>query len=126
MVFTKCDSKKNHGCVCLGAVAFLVLSTVGTSLGSTQGLAGQAFKASSGIHQFTHDVIDRVKAASTTPVSEPADAVLIRTKEWKWNRYVRSALNLPDWMDLGLEHRTRFGVYDHPWRSNQPLGRTDP
>ncbi len=29
-------------------------------------------------------------------------------------------------MDLALEHRTRFEVGDHPWRSSQPLGRTDP
>ncbi len=63
---------------------------------------------------------------TTRPSIEPADAVLIRTKEWQWNRYLRNMLNLPDWVDFGLEHRTRFEVYDHPWRSAQPLGRTDP
>ena len=63
---------------------------------------------------------------TTRPSIEPADAVLIRTKEWQWNRYLQNVLNLPDWIDLGLEHRTRFEVYDYPWRSAQPLGRTDP
>ncbi|MEC4679107.1 MAG: alginate export family protein [Nitrospirota bacterium] len=67
-----------------------------------------------------------MKAASTTSIPESGDAVLIRTKEWQWHRYLKNALNLPDWIDLGLEHRTCFEVYDHPWRSIQPLGRTDP
>ena len=68
----------------------------------------------------------RVRATPATPPAEPADAVLIRAKEWQWHRYLKNVLNLPDWLDLGLENRTRFEVYDHPWRSSQPLGRTDP
>ena len=83
-------------------------------------------KASSEFQSSVEAIGDRVRAASTKPVPVTADAVLVRTREWKWNRYLKSALNLPDWLDLGLEYRTRFGVYDHPWRSNQPLGRTDP
>ncbi|MGB0909345.1 MAG: alginate export family protein [Nitrospirales bacterium] len=82
--------------------------------------------ASSDFNLLGNDVPDRVRSVSTIPVPETADAVLVRTQEWKWNRYLKSALNLPDWVDLGLEHRTRFEVYDHPWRSNQPSGRTDP
>lgn len=74
---------------------------------------------------FIKGVIERVKASSP-PLSEPADAVLIRPQEWQWDRYLKNAMNLPYWLDLGLEHRTRFEVYDHPWRSSQPLGRTDP
>ena len=75
---------------------------------------------------FLHGVMKRVKAASTTPLPESADAVLIRTQEWQWHRSLKNALNLPDWIDVGLEHRTRFEVHDHPWQSSQPLGRTDP
>jgi len=75
---------------------------------------------------FLHGVIERMQTSSMVPAPESADAVLIRTKEWQWHRYLKHALNLPDWIDLGLEHRTRFEVYDHPWRSIQPLGRTDP
>ena len=59
-------------------------------------------------------------------LSESADAVLIREKEWKWIRYLKKLMQLPQWVDLGVEHRTRFEVYDHPWRTIQPLGRTDP
>lgn len=59
---------------------------------------------------------------------EPADAILINSrKEYEWNRYLKTALRLPDWVDLGLENRTRFGSYDHPWRASQVVGngRTD-
>ncbi len=105
--------------VCL---VILVLSFVG----SVSSWALREAEASAEFRPFVESIGDRVRAASTTPVPETADAVLVRTREWKWNRYLKSALNLPDWLDLGIEHRTRFGVYDHPWRSNQPLGRTDP
>jgi hypothetical protein len=53
---------------------------------------------------------------------EPADAVLIQRREVEWSRYVRTALQLPDWVDLGLENRTRFESYDHPWRASQAIG----
>ncbi len=58
---------------------------------------------------------------------EPADAVLNQRNEVEWTRYGHAALNLPDWLDLGLEHRTRFESYDHPWRASQRVGngRTD-
>ena len=71
-------------------------------------------------------VIERVKTSATTPRSESADTVLIRATEWQWSRYLKSAMNLPDWLELGLEHRTRYEVFNHPWRSSQSLGRTDP
>ena len=58
--------------------------------------------------------------------ASPADSSLIHSTEWHWHRYLKNALNLPDWLDLGLEHRTRFETYDHPWRTSQSLGRTDP
>ena len=63
--------------------------------------------------------------ASSMQIAEPADAVLVPAREWKWNRYLKAALHLPDWLDLGLEHRTRFETYDHPWRRSQPAGETD-
>jgi hypothetical protein len=60
---------------------------------------------------------------------ESADAILINNRiDFEWNRYFRTALQLPDWIDLGLENRTRFESYDHPWRASQVMGdgRTDP
>jgi len=58
---------------------------------------------------------------------ETADAVLILERETKWNRYLKTAMHLPDFVDLGIENRTRFESYDHPWRSTQKIGggRTD-
>jgi len=58
---------------------------------------------------------------------EPADALLNRRRQIEWNRYLKTGLHLPDWIDLGLEQRTRFESYDHPWRSSQAIGngRTD-
>ncbi len=58
---------------------------------------------------------------------EPVDAVLNRRREMDWVRYEKSLLHLPDWLDLGLENRTRFESYDHPWRASQAIGngRTD-
>lgn len=54
---------------------------------------------------------------------ESADAILINSrKEYEWNRYLKAALRLPDWIDLGLENRTRFESYDHPWRASQTIG----
>jgi hypothetical protein len=53
---------------------------------------------------------------------EPADAVLNLRRELDWNRYLKTGLHLPDWIDLGLEQRTRFESVDHPWRAAQRIG----
>jgi hypothetical protein len=53
---------------------------------------------------------------------EPADAILNRRRDIEWNRYLKTGLHLPDWVDLGLEQRTRFESYDHPWRAAQRIG----
>src|SRR5258705_11073289 len=39
---------------------------------------------------------------------EPADAVLNLRRELEWTRYVKTPMNLPDCIALGLENRTRF------------------
>ncbi|MBS0156083.1 MAG: alginate export family protein [Nitrospira sp.] len=53
---------------------------------------------------------------------EPADAVLNQRRDIEWNRYLKTGLQLPDWIDLGLEQRTRFESVDHPWRTSQIVG----
>lgn len=77
---------------------------------------------------LSHPLLDhtwqRVQEARA-PIHKPADAILIRSTEWAWNRYLHHAFHLPDWLDLGLEHRTRFETYDRPWRTIQPKGQTD-
>jgi hypothetical protein len=50
---------------------------------------------------------------------ETADQILIRESEVKWTRYLRSWLNLPRWLDLGLENRTRFESLDYPFRKGE-------
>jgi len=111
--------------VLLGSLLLLTFGTMGTAIGATETPPYKRANAV-GSSAFIHRVMERINAASKTPLPETADAVLIRSKEWKWNRFLKSALKLPDWIDLGIEHRTRFEVYDHPWRTIQPLGRTDP
>ncbi len=53
---------------------------------------------------------------------EPADAALNQRRELEWNRYLKTGLHFPNWIDLGLEQRTRFESVDHPWRANQAIG----
>lgn len=76
---------------------------------------------------LTHDGYFRVVDQTGKNWIEPADAVLNRRREIDWIRYEKTALHLPDWLDLGLENRTRFESYDHPWRTSQAIGngRTD-
>lgn len=56
---------------------------------------------------------------------ETADEVLNQHNELEWPRYLNAALNLPDWVDLAIDSRTRFEVMDHPVNTSS-LGRTDP
>ena len=83
---------------------------------------GMAYASTDGFPQAGDGWLER---ASGMQPAEPADAVLVQTREWKWNRYLKPILHLPDWLDLGLEHRTRFETYDRPWRRSQPAGQTD-
>ena len=117
--------EEGWGNLLLGSLLLLTFGTMGTAIGATETPPYKRANAV-GSSAFIHRVMERINAASKTPLPETADAVLIRSKEWKWNRFLKSALKLPDWIDLGIEHRTRFEVYDHPWRTIQPLGRTDP
>jgi hypothetical protein len=78
--------------------------------------------------KLIEDIRDRTKAQTGKEWVEPADAVLIERSEYEWNRYMKTMMNLPDWVELAMENRTRFEVFDHPWRTNQRVGggRTDP
>ncbi len=111
--------------ILLGSLILLASTLLGTADGSPE--IPLNFKNTTPNSQtFSDGIIERVRVTATKPPKESADAVLIQGAEWQWNRYLKNALDLPDWLDLGLEHRTRFEVYDHPWRSSQRLGRTDP
>ncbi len=108
----------------IGTLGFFASGTLGIPHSSAD-ISHNPNIAAASSDTLMDGVIERLKS-STAPLPEPADVALIRMKEWQWHRYLKNALNLPDWLDLGLEHRTRFEVSDHPWRTIQPLGRTDP
>jgi alginate export protein len=71
---------------------------------------------------ITNERYNEVSAQRGKNWIEPADAILNRRQDIEWTRYLKTALHLPDWVDLGLENRTRFESYDHPWRSTQKSG----
>ncbi|WP_447962380.1 alginate export family protein [Nitrospira sp. Ecomares 2.1] len=77
--------------------------------------------------EFFKQIEDRAEAQNGRNWMETADAVLIQDKETQWNRYLKAAMGLPDFVDLGIENRTRFESVDHPWRSTAKIGggRTD-
>jgi hypothetical protein len=54
-----------------------------------------------------------------TRPTETADAVLVSENE-SWNRYLHDALGLPSWLDLAIEHRTRFEFLEDPFRPSEP------
>ncbi len=76
---------------------------------------------------ITNEAYFKASAQTGKHWIEPADAMLNQRRELEWNRYLKTGLHLPDWIDLGLEQRTRFESYDHPWRASQAIGngRTD-
>ena len=77
---------------------------------------------------ITDEAYVKVSAQTGKNWIEPADAVLNQRKELEWSRYLKTVMHLPDWVDLGIENRTRFESYDHPWRTSQSIGNgsTDP
>jgi hypothetical protein len=71
---------------------------------------------------ITNEKYIEVSARTGRNWIEPADVVLNQRRDIEWRRYLQTAMHLPDWIDLGLENRTRFESYDHPWRANQAIG----
>ena len=58
-------------------------------------------------------------AGSAHRPSETADAVLVSENQ-SWNRYLHGALGLPSWLDLAVDHRTRFEFLEDPFRPGEP------
>lgn len=88
--------------------------------------SGPPLPAHASLTSHLHEAISNIKQRAETQTGknsiEPADAILNRRQEIEWNRYLKTALHLPDWLDLGLEQRTRFESYSHPWRASQAIG----
>lgn len=49
---------------------------------------------------------------------ETADQPLLSENE-SWPRRLHDLAHLPDWLDFGVEHRTRFEFMDDPWRPGE-------
>ncbi len=62
--------------------------------------------------------IDCALASGLQSAPSP-DHALIQTKETTWSRYLQSTATLPDWVDLGIEQRTRVESFDHPFRPGE-------
>ena len=122
------DENKKVGIVRSAAITIMMWFVVGVALAeepsgwhskSVTRFASYPMEVAIGIRQ-------RADAQTEKNWIEPADAMLIQQRELAWSRYLRSVAHLPDWLDLGLEHRTRFESYDHPWRASQQSGNGSP
>jgi hypothetical protein len=58
-------------------------------------------------------------AGPVTRPAETADAMLVSESQ-SWNRYLKSALGLPSWLDLAVDQRTRFELLSGPFRPEEP------
>lgn len=62
-------------------------------------------------------------APSAWKPAETADAVL-HAENVVWGRHFHDALRLPDWLDVAVDHRTRFEFLDDPWRPGESQKQT--
>ncbi len=62
-------------------------------------------------------------AAGAWKPAETADAVLIQ-ENVSWQRHLHDALGLPEWIDLAIEHRTRFEYLGNSFRPGEPSTQT--
>lgn len=83
------------------------------------------------VRELEHEIEEVIHAADEKRKpgkrTEPADDILSQIREHEWSRYVKTALTMPDWIDLGFENRTRFETFDHPVNRSAAVGggRTD-
>ncbi|MEO8325218.1 MAG: hypothetical protein ABI618_05170, partial [Nitrospirota bacterium] len=73
-----------------------------------------ASEKGSAFGDFFKEVKVRAEAQNGKSWQETADASLIQKKETQWNRYLKTALGLPDFVDFGIENRMRFESVSHP------------
>ena len=66
------------------------------------------------IFSIIQGIKERADAKTGKNWIETPDAVLIQQNNLEWSRYLKEALKLPDWVDLGIEHRIRGESIDHP------------
>ena len=73
----------------------------------------------SGFQSSKEYLQERFQHAKNEPAFETADQILINPSEVQWTRYLRSVLNLPSWIDLGVAFRIRGEVLTNPFRKGE-------
>lgn len=63
--------------------------------------------------------VERIERAHSEPLGETADQTLIRKKDARWPRYLRAFVKAPTWLDLGVDHRTRYEHMTNPFRKGE-------
>jgi len=66
------------------------------------------------------NIWERLKLADQWIWQEYPDQILIQEEERiKWPRYLSAALNIPEWLDLGMTNRIRREGFDYPFQAKQ-------
>ncbi|MDR4496044.1 MAG: alginate export family protein [Nitrospirales bacterium] len=121
-------NRKTFGLQQTASIGLSVFLIVAPCLGTPSAATPSSINGNgSDYPEVINGVRERAEAQIGKKWIETPDAVLNQRKELEWARYLKTALNLPDWVDLGIENRTRFESLDHPWRSTARVGggRTD-
>ena len=117
---------KNGSVWAIAAIVMVLGLACAVALAEEAGTSSPpAMEGGSAMQSMTDGVVERVRTSLEGKTwSEQPDHVLYRLSEQKWNRLLRDALNLPNWVELSAQQRTRFESISHPWRRGQ-LGQTD-
>lgn len=109
----------------LVSIGLAMWLTSGVALAEESAVRDPAAREESAIQNLTQGVRERIRTSlEGSTWTEQPDHVLYRQSEQKWNRLLRDALNLPNWVELSAQQRTRFESISHTWRAGQ-LGQTD-
>jgi hypothetical protein len=70
--------------------------------------------------EIPQNVWERIRNGQQWNWAEYPDQVLLQEdEEIKWTRYLSAALNVPDWLDIGMTARIRREGFDYPFKTKQ-------
>ena len=98
----------------LVAIGLAMWLTSGVALAEVAAVRDPSTREESAIQNLTQGVGERIRTSlEGSTWAEQPDHVLYRLSEQKWNRLLRDALNLPNWVELSAQQRTRFESISH-------------
>ncbi len=97
----------------------LLLVSATQLLGEEVGKRDPNASGTSVFKRFFVAIQERVEAAEGGKWVETADQVLIQKSQVQWRGYLKSVLKTPAWLDLGVEHRTRYENITNPFRKGE-------